>query len=112
MFIARAYVSGLGQNGFEILHAASGEQALLTLGKEKIDLILLDIIMPAMNGFEVLKAIKENRATKNIPVIVLSNLGQESDIQKSRELGAIDHLVKVDYSIADIAQKLRSHLHA
>jgi len=85
------------------LEAQEGiEKAIL----EHPDLIVLDILLPGQSGFECLQILKERKETRNIPVIILSNLGQEEEIRKGLELGAVDYLVKADYSIDKVINKI------
>lgn len=109
-FISLAYKDGLARQGFEVVHAPDGVQAVKMAQEEKPDLILLDLIMPEKNGFEALEELKAGNNTKNIPVIILSNLGQENDIKKGRELGAVDYLIKSNYSIAEVVAKINKYL--
>ncbi|MDD4412575.1 MAG: response regulator [Patescibacteria group bacterium] len=109
-FINRAYHDGLKRAGFEVESANDGEELLKMLETKKPDLILLDLIMPIKNGFETLEEIKNNPKYKNIPVIVVSNLGQESDVSKTMKLGAVDYLIKSDYSLKEMIDKVKSHL--
>ena len=88
-FLRRAAEARLRQHGLEVLTAADGEEALRVARAEPLDLILLDIVMPKLEGFEVLKLLKEDEATARIPVIILSNLGQDRDVARGQALGAI-----------------------
>ena len=78
--------------------------------KENPDVILLDIILPQMDGFSVLKKLKSDSATKNFPVILLTNLGQDGDVKKGLELGAIDYLIKANYTPSQVVEKVKSLL--
>lgn len=109
-FISRAYGNGLQQAGFEVLIAADGIKAKEMIKKNKPDLILLDLIMPEKDGFDVLKEIKKDSKLKKIPVLILSNLGQDPDMEKGKELGADDYLVKTDYSMNKVIDKVKSYL--
>ena len=109
-FISRAYVDGLSRAGHEVKAANDGNEVIKALEEFTPDIILLDIIMPEKNGFEVLEEIKANDKTKNIPVIVLSNLGQDTDIEKGKKLGAVDYLIKSNFSIKEVMNKIKSHL--
>ncbi len=109
-FISLAYKDGLGRMGFEVVVASDGIEALEKVKKERPDIILLDIIMPRKNGFEVLTELKADPKFKKIPVIVLSNLGQDTDIQKGKELGAVDYLIKSNFSISEVADKIKKYL--
>ena len=90
--------------------AVDGEEGLELAVSEKPDLIILDMILPKMNGFEVLQELKNNPKTKNIPVVILSNLGQESDVDRAMSLGAVDYLIKTDFSINEVVEKISKYL--
>jgi len=92
----------LGVNGYSVVSALDGELGIRAAQSEKPDLILLDIILPKKNGFEVLKDLKSGPETKSIPVIVLTNLSEMGDIGKILELGVTTYLVKSDQSLKDI----------
>lgn len=92
---------------FTMLHAPTGEKGLELLKTHKPDVILLDLTLPGMSGFDVLKNIKEDPATANIPVIILSNISEAADIKKGRELGAVNYLVKVSLSLDEIVRAVR-----
>lgn len=108
--ICRAYEASLKQEGFEVVLAGDGEEALQKISDFTPDLILLDLIMPNKNGFEFLEAIKPDAKLKKIPVIVLSNLGQDSDVERAKALGAVDYLIKSDSSIQKIVEKASEYL--
>jgi CheY-like chemotaxis protein len=103
-FLRRAAESRLKQGGFTVIPAVDGEEALRLARAEHPDLILLDLIMPKVQGFEVLKALKEDAATRSIPIIVLSNLGQDSDVQQAMAQGATAYFVKSNLSLQGLAQ--------
>ena len=110
--IAVAYRDGLERAGYDVTVANNGQDALGAITLVKPDIVLLDLIMPKMNGFEVLKAIKADPALASIPVIVLSNLSQVTDESEVRRLGATDFLIKADYSLKQIIEKVESVLSA
>lgn len=97
----------LQDEGFEIKNALDGETGLLVASEFNPDLILLDLILPRKNGFEVLDQLKQNEETKAIPVLVLSNLENSQDIQRAVSLGAIGYLVKSNYDIENIIKKIK-----
>jgi CheY-like chemotaxis protein len=101
-FLRKAAEATLRRHGFTVCTAADGEEALQRLQTETPDLVLLDLIMPKLQGFEVLRLMKQNPATKQIPVVVLSNLGQESDVQQALQGGAIAYLIKANLSLQDL----------
>ena len=109
-FISRAYTDGFTRYGYEVIAVTDGEEAIKQAKSEKPDIILLDLIMPIKNGFETLEEIKANKNIKDIPVIILSNLGQDTDIKKGRDLGAVDYLIKSDYSMSEIIKKINKCL--
>ena len=109
-FISRAYRAGIGGEGFKVITAYTGVEGMAKAKRERPDLILLDLVMPMMDGFDLLKDLKKDPETKNIPVVILSNLGQESDIQKGKALGAADYLVKANWSMKDVIAKVKEHL--
>jgi len=100
----------LEREGFRVSLATDGEEGLRKVSALKPDLVLLDLILPNMNGFEVLRAIKEDSELKKIPVIIFTNLGQESDEQKSKQMGAANYFVKSDMSINEVIDKIREQL--
>jgi len=105
-FLRRAAEARLRQHGLEVLTAVDGEEALRVARAEHPDLVLLDVVMPKLQGFEVLKALKQDDATARIPVIVLSNLGQERDVEQATALGAVAFLVKANLSLQDLVQRV------
>lgn len=100
----------LEKEGFEAILVTDGEQALKAVKKDKPDLILLDLILPVRDGFQVLKDLHEDADFSKIKVIVLSNLGQNEDIKRAKELGAIDYLVKTDTTAQDTVTLIHKHL--
>jgi len=109
-FLRRAAEARLRRHGLEVLTAADGEEALRLARAEPLDLILLDVVMPKLQGFEVLKALKQDEATAHIPVIVLSNLGQERDVAQAKALGALAFLVKAHLSLQDLVDRVDAAL--
>lgn len=109
-FLSLALGDKLTREGFTVVKAANGEEALAKVRLERPDLILLDLIMPQKTGFEVLADIKLEPSTRDIPVIVLSNLGQEVDIKKAKDLGASDYLVKSDVEMRTVVEKIKAEL--
>ena len=109
-FISRAYKDGLERVGFEIIIALEGFTAVEKVKTDKPDIVLLDLMMPEKNGFEVLEEIRAGKDSKNIPVIILSNLGQDSDVEKGKELGATDYLIKSNFSMKEVIEKVKFHL--
>ena len=92
-------------------HAGEGEEALRIISEEMPDIIMLDIILPKMDGFEILRRLKKDPKIKNIPVILLSNLGQESDIEKGKNLGAARFLIKAIVTPNEIFDQMKEVIH-
>lgn len=109
-FYLRIFEKKLTVEGFDVQLASDGEQGLRAAENRKPDLILLDMIMPVKDGFETLKELKQSATLKTIPVIVLSNLGQESDIQKTKELDAVDFIIKSNMSIQEVIEKVKKYV--
>lgn len=109
-FIATAYSDGLERAGFTVVVARNGEEAYEKTATEKPDLVLLDLIMPKQNGFEVLKKLKSNSELQHIPVVILSNLSQETDESEAKKLGAIDFIVKSDISLEALIKRINQLL--
>ena len=93
--------------GFEVLSATAGDSGLELISKEKPDAVLLDLLLPKMNGFEILRQLQENPQLKTIPVIVLSNLGQKDEQKKALGLGAIDYFIKSNTNLDGVVEKLQ-----
>jgi len=96
----------IGQ-GFKIDEAIDGEEGLKKLQEIKPDMVLLDLILPGLDGFDVLQRIKDDPSTASIPVLILSNLGQKDEIEKGLKLGAVDFLVKAHFTPEEIVQKIK-----
>ena len=107
-FLRKAAETMLKRAGFTIIPAADGEEALRLAREHVPDLMLLDLIMPKMQGFDVLKELKGDEATSGIPVIVLSNLGQDSDVQLARERGAHDYIIKSNIALEQLVERVRA----
>jgi DNA-binding response OmpR family regulator len=107
-FLRKAAETMLKRNGFAVTSAADGEEALRLAREQPPDLLLLDLIMPKLQGFDVLQALKADAGTADIPVIVLSNLGQDSDIQLARERGAADYIIKSNIALEALVDRVRT----
>lgn len=108
--LLKIYSNKLRLNGFNVLMATTGDEAIRKALAEAPRIILLDVILPEKDGFLVLEELKQSPVTKKIPVVILSNLGQESDIDRGRKLGAIDYLVKSDVSLMDLVAKVKQYI--
>ena len=109
-FLRRAAEATLRQRGFTVVTAADGEEALRQAGTEGLDLILLDLIIPKLQGIEVLRRLKQDARTAPIPVIVLSNLGQGRDIEQAMEAGAVAYFIKANLSLQDLVAEVNKVL--
>jgi DNA-binding response OmpR family regulator len=106
--MAKALELKLTKEGFNVSVAYDGEEALNLIAKKKFDLMLLDIMMPKVDGFSVLTKLNEEKL--KLPVIVSSNLSQVEDIERAKSLGAVDFLVKSNVTLAEIIQKIKAIL--
>ncbi|MBU0670931.1 MAG: response regulator transcription factor [Patescibacteria group bacterium] len=104
------YTQKFKTQGYEVFSAFNGAEGVKMAGEKSPDLILLDIIMPKMDGFVALKKIRKNSKTAKIPVIILTNLGQEDDIKKGKELGADDYFIKANHTPAEVVDKVKAVL--
>jgi DNA-binding response OmpR family regulator len=109
-FMRKIYRNKLTSAGFEFIEAVNGEEGLNKVISEKPDLVLLDLILPRKHGFDVLIEMRKGKETKDIPVIILSILGQEADIKKGLSLGAQDYLVKTQTNLSEVAEKVQRWL--
>src|SRR3990167_6519273 len=110
LFIRELYERTLKQIGFDTVVAVDGEEGVAKSITQKQDVILLDIMMPKMNGIEVLKKLKESDTTKDIPVFLLTNLGQESIIKEAFNIGAVGYLLKARMLPRDVANHIAGFL--
>jgi len=108
--LQKSLMDYLELEGFEVSGALDGEKGIELAKNEKPDLILLDIILPKKDGYEVLDVIKKDEEIKNIPVILLTNLESQEDIVKGMEKGAISYLVKSDYKLEEVVKKIKEAL--
>ena len=109
-FLRELIAQKLIKEGFEISEAVDGEEGMKKVKEEKPDLVLLDLILPGVDGFEVLARIKEDPVLAAIPVIILSNLGQKEDVERGLKLGAVDYLIKAHFTPGEIIEKIKNTL--
>lgn len=102
------YSLKLSKEGFDVIKASDGQEGLEKAKSEKPDIILLDIMLPKIDGFQVLKTLRKNKEFKNTPIIMLTNLGQNEDKQKGKQFGATDYLVKANITPTDVVNKINS----
>ena len=108
--LSKALRAKFEDSGFDVYVAENGGGALGVVKEAQPDIIALDILMPEKNGFEILKELKEDPDLKNIPVVVLSNLGQDEDIKRAIRMGAEDYLVKTQHPISEVVEKFKTIL--
>ncbi len=111
-FLANIYKTKFEMEGFTVNVAENGELGLKEAKKKKPDLILLDILLPKMDGFTVLQHLKADSALKDVPVILLTNLGQKDDVEKGLKLGAADYLIKAHFKPSETVDKVKKVLHS
>jgi len=109
-FLRELITRKLINEGYDTVEAADGEEGVRVTKTEKPDLVLLDLILPGIDGFEALARIRKDEELVNIPVIILSNLGQREDIERGLKLGATDYLIKAHFSPGEIIEKVASIL--
>ena len=107
MFLAQLLTNRISKAGVNVIRAADGEEGLSMLRSEKPSLMLLDLILPKKSGFELLEEMRSDPSLQNIPVIIVSNLGQESDIKKGKELGAVEYFIKANTSIDGLVERVK-----
>lgn len=109
-FLVKIYSVKLKKEGYDVIIVNDGEEAVKMAEEFAPDIILLDLMLPKMNGFDALERIRANPVNKNTPIIVLSNLGQDEDLKRAKSLGADDYLVKANFSIQEVVGKIRETL--
>lgn len=109
-FIKQMYCSKIEELGLNVLTASGGDEVKDILSKNEIDLILLDLVLPNISGFDILQGLKKDTKWKNTPVIVLSNLSSQADVNQAFELGVVDYIVKSNYTPAEVMRTIQKHL--
>lgn len=107
LFLKELLAGKLSGGEFDVSYASNGEEALELANSFMPDIILLDILLPGMSGYEILEKLKADENTASIPVVILSNFGQPEDIEKGKSLGAADFLVKANNTLDAIVEKIR-----
>ncbi len=110
VFLAEIYQKKFEMEGFKVSMANNGEKGLADIKKKKPNIVLLDILLPKLDGFAVLEAAKADAAIKNIPIILLTNLGQKDDVQRGLDEGAADYLIKTHFKPSEVVDKVRKVL--
>jgi DNA-binding response OmpR family regulator len=109
-FLLNMYATKFELENFDVVVAEDGEKGIRMAKTEKPDIILLDIMLPKIDGFDVLKALKKSQETSNLPVILLTNLSQKDDIDKGLALGAVDFLIKAHFMPSEVVEKIKKIL--
>jgi DNA-binding response OmpR family regulator len=109
-FLRELIAKKLKNEGFDVVEAIDGEEGLKKIKEERPDLVLLDLILPGIDGFEVLARVKEDPNLAQIPVIILSNLGQREEVERGLKLGARDYLIKAHFTPGEIVEKIKNIL--
>lgn len=109
-YISDMYRIKLENSGYEVIIAGDGIEGFKALEKQKPNVVLLDIVMPKIDGFNVLKMIKNDSNYKDIPVILLTNLGQEENVKRGFELGAVSYIIKAHFTPSEVVEKIKSVL--
>ena len=108
--IIEIYTTKLKERGFEVEVANEGEEAIKKLKEKHFDLLVLDIVLPQLSGFEILKKIRKNKDLKSLKIMVLSNLGQKSDVEEAEKLGADKYLIKAHYTPTEVVEEIEKLL--
>ena len=110
-FLGSLVAKKLIASGCAVTYVDNGEAAMPVIEAELPNLVLLDLLLPGMSGFDVLSNIKQNEKTKNIPVILLSNLGEKKDIEQGMQLGAVNFLIKATMTVDEILDEAAKAIH-
>ncbi len=109
-FLQGLAMTKLEKEGFAVLAAGNAEEAQKILATDSPELVLLDLILPGADGFSILEAIRKEDKTKTLPVIVFSNLSEDKDITRAKELGATDYMVKSNFTLDELAERVKGIL--
>jgi len=107
VFLADLYKTKFSMEGFKVYVAYDGEKGLELAKKNSPDVILLDLVLPKMDGFSVLEGLKKEKKTTAIPVILLTNLSQKTDVERGLKLGAVDYLIKAHFMPSEVVDKIK-----
>ena len=109
-FLRKVISRKLSEESYVLVKASRGEEGIRIMKEEKPDLVLLDLILPEMNGFDLLARIKQDPVLAKIPVIVLSNLGGEEDVKRALKMGAADYLIKAHFTLGEVIKRVEAVL--
>lgn len=111
VFLSGIYQKKFEMEGYKVSLADNGEKALVEVKSKKPDIVMLDILLPKLDGFAVLSKMKVDHEVKDIPVILLTNLGQKDDVEKGLQMGAVDYLIKAHFKPSEVVDKIKLVLH-
>jgi len=109
-FLIDIYTTKLKEVGYSLDVASDGEMALKKIREQKPDLMILDIVLPQLDGWEILRQIKADKNLKNLKIVILSNLGQKEEVEKGVELGAVKYLIKAHYTPTQVVEEIKKVL--
>lgn len=110
VFLNKAYQTKFSLSNLDVVFAYDGEEGFKKVSLEKPDLILLDLMLPKKSGFEIMEEMQKIPDLKKIPVLILSNLGQEDDVKRAMELGAKGYFIKSDVKLETVVEKVKEHI--
>lgn len=109
-FLIDIYTTKLKEAGFEVEVAQDGEEVLAKIKEQKPDLMLLDIVLPQLNGWEIMEKLKQDQGLKGLKVIILSNLGQKGEVEKGLKMGAVRYLIKAQHTPKQVVEEIKEVL--
>ncbi len=109
-FLQSLEVGKIKKGGYDVITASTGEEGLEKIHEPNISLILLDLMLPKFDGFDILKKVRENESLKNIPVIVFSNLSEEKEVKKAKDLGSTEFMVKSNFTLDELIDRINTIL--
>ncbi len=109
-FLIDIYTTKLKEEGFQVQVAIDGDECLRKIKETKPDLLLLDIVLPSMDGWEILRKIKKDDSSNELKIIILSNLGQKGEVEKGLELGATKYLIKAHHTPSEVVEEIKKIL--
>ncbi|HSE56541.1 MAG TPA: response regulator [Candidatus Paceibacterota bacterium] len=107
-FLKNLESSKFTREGFEVMPATTSEDVARLIAQTVPDVVLLDLVLPGVDGFGILEMLKKNESTKHVPIIVFSNLSDEKDVIRAKDAGATEFIVKANYTLDEIAQKIKT----
>ncbi len=109
-FLNKVYINKFAQEGFLVLTSMDGVSGMQKIRDQHPSLVVMDIVLPGMSGYEIMQTMKSDSALSDIPVLIVTNLGQTKDIQQAMGLGAVDYLIKTNFTIDDILERIRGYI--